>query len=147
VALALPNSRMISCGGGERIGLPRINDNLLSSPGTCLLWPDGRCSKADESDMIPPTRIVVIDATWSQARRLYSSMSALWAMPRLALPSPAGNRKRLREQHHSNHMSTLEAVAAAVAKLEGKESAKPLEELFDELVRRRNSLRWGHEAS
>jgi DTW domain-containing protein YfiP len=147
VALALPNSRIIPCGGGERIGLPRMDDKFLSVPGTCLLWPDGTNSRADKSEMIPPTRVVVIDATWSQARRLFSSMSALWAMPRLALPSPAGSRKRLREQHRSNHMSTLEAVAAAVAKFEGNESAKPLEDLFDELVRRRNSLRWGYEIS
>jgi len=147
VSLALPNSRIISCGGGKRIGLPRIDDKFLSAPGTCLLWPDGTGSKSGELEMSPPARVVVIDATWSQARRLYRSMSALWIMPRLALPAPAGNRKRLRDQHRSNHMSTLEAVAAAVTKLEGNESAKPLEDLFDELVRRRNSLRWGHEVS
>jgi hypothetical protein len=40
-------------------------------------------------------------------------------------------------------MSTLEAVAAAVAKLEGVEIAKPLEKLYAELVRRTISLRWG----
>jgi hypothetical protein len=40
-------------------------------------------------------------------------------------------------------MSTIEAVAAAVAKLEGAETARPLEELYDELVRRTTSLRWG----
>jgi hypothetical protein len=40
-------------------------------------------------------------------------------------------------------MSTIEAVAAAVAKLEGVETARPLEKLYDELVRRTTSLRWG----
>jgi hypothetical protein len=40
-------------------------------------------------------------------------------------------------------MSTIEAVAAAVAKIEGIETAKPLEKLYDELVRRTISLRWG----
>jgi hypothetical protein len=43
-------------------------------------------------------------------------------------------------------MSTLEAVAAAVARLEGAEAAKPLEILYDELVRRTTSLRWGLKA-
>jgi hypothetical protein len=40
-------------------------------------------------------------------------------------------------------MSTIEAVAAAVAKLEGAESARPLEILYDEVVIRTISLRWG----
>jgi hypothetical protein len=43
-------------------------------------------------------------------------------------------------------MSTLEAVAAAVARLEGAEAARPLEILYDELVRRTTSLRWGLKA-
>jgi DTW domain-containing protein len=142
-ALALKKSRIISCGGGERIGLPQVDEKLLSAPGTWLLWPDGKGAQPDESGRISPVRIVVIDATWQQARRIYSSISALWAMPRLSLPAPAENKKRLRDQHRSNYMSTLEAVAAAVAKLEGSETAKPLEELYDELVSRRSSLRWG----
>jgi hypothetical protein len=44
-------------------------------------------------------------------------------------------------------MSTLEAVAAAVTKLEGVEAGKPLEILYDEVVRRTISLRWGLKAS
>jgi hypothetical protein len=39
-------------------------------------------------------------------------------------------------------MSTLEAVAAAVAKLEGAKAAEPLERLYDEVVRRTIALRW-----
>jgi cell division protein FtsX len=41
-------------------------------------------------------------------------------------------------------MSTIEAIAAAIAKLEGVETARPLEKLYDELVSRTTSLRWGH---
>ena len=93
--------------------------------------------------MTPPVRVVVIDATWQQARRLYSSMPVLRALPRLVLPAPIRCRDRLREQHRSDGMSTIEAVAAAVAKLEGAEAAKPLEKLYDELVKRTMSLRWG----
>src|SRR5664280_3841473 len=95
------------------------------------------------SDLTPPDRVVVIDATWQQARRLYSSMPVLWTLPRLVLPEPTRSRDRLREQHRSDGMSTIEAVAAAVAKIEGIETARPLEKLYDELVRRTISLRWG----
>jgi len=143
VALAMPNSRIISCGGGDRIGLPPLDEELLHAPGTLLLWPDGAGADSHMSDRKPPSRIVVIDATWQQARRLYRNMPVLWNLPRLALTTPKRQRERLREQRRSDGMSTLEAVAAAVTRFEGAESARPLEELYDELVRRTTSLRWG----
>ena len=147
VALAMPNSRIISCGGGTRIGLAPIDNELLRASGTWLLWPDGTGTQPNMSDLTPPDRVVVIDATWQLARRLYSSMPVLRALPRLVLPEPTHSRDRLREQHRSDGMSTLEAVAAAVAKLEGVEAARPLEKLYDEVVRRTTSLRWGHKPS
>lgn len=143
VALAMPNSRIIPCGSGARIGLSPIDDEFLRVPGTWLLWPDGTGTQSDMSDLRPPDRVVVLDATWRQARRLYSSMPVLRALPQLVLPAPKRCRDRLREQHRSDGMSTLEAVAAAVNKLEGVEAAKPLEKLYDEVVRRTISLRWG----
>ena len=142
-ALSMPNSRIIPCGGGTRIGLTSIDDEFLRVSGTWLLWPDGTGTNSNVSDLIPPVRVVVIDATWQQARRLYSTMPALRALPRLVLPLPKRRRERLREQHRPDGMSTIEAVAAAVAKLEGAETAKPLEKLYDELVKRTTSLRWG----
>jgi DTW domain-containing protein YfiP len=147
VTLAMPNSRIIPCGGGTRIGLSPVDDEFLRVPGTWLLWPDGTGTQPNMSDLTPPDRVVVIDATWQLARRLYSSMPVLRALPRLVLPEPTRSRDRLREQHRSDGMSTLEAVAAAVAKLEGVEAARPLEKLYDEVVRRTTSLRWGHKPS
>jgi len=143
VALSMPNARIIPCGGGDRIGLPPVDNALLCVPGTLLLWPNGNSADSDISDLATPLRIVVIDATWQQARRLYRNMPVLWSLPHLALPAPKRQRDRLREQHRSDGMSTLEAVAAAVARFEGAESTRPLEELYDELVRRTTSLRWG----
>lgn len=143
VALAMPNSRIIPCGGGTRIGLSPVDDEFLRVPGTWLLWPDGTGTQPDMSDLATPDRVVVIDATWQQARRLYSNMPVLRTLPRLVLPEPTRSRDRLREQHRSDGMSTIEAVAAAIAKIEGAETARPLESLYDEVVRRTISLRWG----
>jgi DTW domain-containing protein YfiP len=143
-ALAMPDSRIIPCGGGTRIGLsPIIDDEFLRVPGTWLLWPDGTGTQSNIANLTPPDRVVVIDATWQQARRLYSSMPVLRTLPRLVLPAPIRLRDRLRDQHRSDGRSTLEAVAAAVVKIEGVEAAKPLEKLYDEVVRRTISLRWG----
>ncbi len=142
-ALCLPNARIIPCGGGTRIGLEPLNENLLTEPDTWLLWPDGPAVKPDAPDFLPPQRVVVLDATWHQARRLFRHTPALRALPRLALPAPETQRDRLRDQHRPDGMSTLEAVAAAVALLEGHSKAEPLERLYDEVVRRTSALRWG----
>ena len=143
VALTMPNSRIISCGGGNRIGPSSLDDELLKPPGTWLLWPDGPGSEPDRPELGQPNRIVVLDATWRQARRLYARTPALSTLPRLVLPAPPRSRNRLREQHRPDGMSTLVAAAAAVAKLEGTKAALPLERLYDELVRRTTTLRWG----
>ncbi|MEE9911325.1 MAG: DTW domain-containing protein [Deltaproteobacteria bacterium] len=142
VSLSMPNSRMVSCGGGDRLGLSPFDDELLRAPGTCLLWPDGPGMTLDR-DQTPPDRVVVLDGTWRQARRLYSRMPVLRTIPKLVLPAPARSRDRLREQHRADGMSTLEAIAAAVSILEGACVAEPLEKLYDEVVRRTSTLRWG----
>lgn len=139
----MPNSRIVSCGGGDRIGLSSPDDELLRTPGTWLLWPDGPGTPSDSPKLTPPARVVVLDATWHQARRLFSRTPILQTIPRLTLPAPALTRERLREQHRSDGMSTLEAVAAAISKLEGTHVAEPLERLYDEVVRRITTLRWG----
>ncbi len=143
VALAMPNSRIVPCGGGTRVGASCITNELLRS-GTYLLWPDGPAAAQDITEMAPPDRVVVLDATWRQARSLYHRTPVLRAIPRLVLPVPARSRDRLREQHRRDGMSTIEAVAAAVRRLEGDESAEPLEKLYDEVVRRTTALRWGN---
>jgi len=141
IALAMPNSRIISWGGGTRVGLSPIDDDLLRAPGTWLLWPDG--PPDTQRDLMPPKRIVVLDATWRQARRFYHRTPTLWSLPRFVLPSPTLSRNRLRDQHRADGMSTIEAVAAAVSMIEGTQAAEPLEKLYDEVVRRTNVLRWG----
>lgn len=141
-ALAMPNARIISCGGGDRIGLSLLEDEGLRSPDTWLLWPDGPGIKPEAL----PGRVVVLDATWHQARRLFRQTPLLQSLPRLMLPAPAPDRSRLRDQSRPDGMSTLEAIAAAVAVLEGTQTARPLEELYDEVVRRRTTLRWGIKA-
>jgi len=143
VTLAMPNARIIPCGGGTRVGASAMDEGLFKASGTWLLWPDGSELRTNLSGKTPPVRLVVIDATWQQARRLLATIPALTTLPRLALPSPVRHKDRLRKQHRPDGMSTIEAVAAAVAQLESAEKAKLLEDLYDELVRRVTGLRWG----
>ena len=138
VALIMPNSRIVPWGGEDGAG-SSFYENELKEPGTWILWPDGPGGERVLKET--PKRVAVLDATWHQARRLYTRSEVLRTLPRLVLPAPDRDRERLRKQHRPDGMSTIEAVAAAVAKLEGAEKAEPLEKLYDEVVRRTFTVR------
>ncbi|MCY1080249.1 tRNA-uridine aminocarboxypropyltransferase [Archangium lansingense] len=121
-ALALSNARLLTYGAPGEF----LDTALLSEPGTWLLYPDGPPAPPDAP---APRQLVVLDASWSQARRMTQRLPALRALPRLALPPPEPGLLRLREPTHPSGMSTLDAVARAVAVLEGPEAAVPLERL------------------
>ena len=135
-ALALPNCEILDYGDGREV----FDDRALRAPGAWLLYPD-RPSAFTPAE--PPSQIVVLDATWRQSRRMYRKIDALRGMPTLALPEPAQARARLRQPTHSDGVSTLEAIAAALGMVEGPECSEPLFRFFDEAVRRALSLREG----
>jgi DTW domain-containing protein YfiP len=121
-ALALTNATLLT------YGLPgaALDTDLLSEPGTWLLFPDGPPAPPDAP---APRQLVVLDGNWSQARRMTQRLPALRTLPRLVLPPPAPGMLKLREPSHPSGMSTLDAIARAVALLEGPEVAAPLERL------------------
>jgi DTW domain-containing protein YfiP len=75
--------------------------------------------------------LVVLDATWSQARRMFRKLGGLRGLPILRLPDAAMPAARLRESPAPGKVSTIEAIARALRLLEGDEVAVPLERLFD----------------
>jgi DTW domain-containing protein YfiP len=80
--------------------------------------------------------LIVLDRSFRQARRMYKKITALRALPELALPVPEVAPIRLRVPPHQAGMSTLETIAHALRLLEGPEASEPLLALYDELVRR-----------
>lgn len=119
---ALANARQLIYGAQ----VDSLDIALLSEPGTWLLYPDGPPAPPDAP---APRQLVVLDASWSQARRMTQRMAVLRTLPRLVLPPPEPAMLRLRESPHPSGMSTLDAIARAVAVLEGPEVAAPLERL------------------
>ena len=120
--LALANARLLTYGATTE----PFDTTPLAEPGTWLLFPDGAPAPPDAP---APRQLVVLDGSWSQARRMTQRLPLLWTLPRLVLPPPAAGTLRLREPTHPAGMSTLEAIARAVAVLEGPETAAPLERL------------------
>jgi DTW domain-containing protein len=129
--LALTNSAIIDHGGtGGPAQLPDLE-------GAWLLFPEGEPWHA--APVPPPKQLVVLDATWSQARRMYRKIDALRGIPLLRLPDEEMPRARLRQSPGPGRVSTIEAIARALRLLEGEEMATPLEQLFAVAVGRAQS--------
>jgi DTW domain-containing protein YfiP len=87
-----------------------LDERALQTAGAHLLFPGGEPTRPLAH---PPERLLVVDGTWQQARRMVSRLPSLRALPRLSLPPPSEER-RLRRPHFHGGMSTLEAIAEAL---------------------------------
>jgi DTW domain-containing protein YfiP len=120
--LALTNSEIIDHGGVTGLAV------LPSLDGAWLVFPEG--PPATAPPVPPPRQLVVLDATWSQARRMFRKLAALRGLPILRLPDAPMPAARLRESPGPGRVSTIEAIAGALRLIEGDASAAPLEALF-----------------
>ncbi|HEY8880195.1 MAG TPA: tRNA-uridine aminocarboxypropyltransferase [Roseateles sp.] len=109
-----------------------VFDPALAAPGTALLYPgEGETVLAPAS----VNRLILLDGSWRQSRRLLAANPWLAALPRLSLP-PQASRYAIRRAHRPGQLSTLEAGLHALALLEGDAGRfQPLWAAFDEFVR------------
>ena len=131
-ALMLPKAHIVKYGGGDP-----FDDSFLCRDGTWLLYPGryrGVVSPA-------PKRIVVLDATFRQARRMYRRIGALRALPELSFDAPAAAPPRLRYPPRVDGLSTIEAIAMALGRFESESLAEPLLKAYSEFVRRADFTR------
>ncbi len=133
---ALPNSEILDHGvEGRPAEIPAL-------PGAWLLYPEGEPTVVRPEP--PPETLIVLDATWSQARRMYRKLGALRGRPMLRLPDEAVPAARMRESPGEGRVSTIEAIARALRLLEGDAVAAPLEALFAVAVERAAATGRGH---
>ncbi len=120
--LALSNSEIVDHGGKDGLAvLPPLD-------GAWLVFPEGPPVTA--APMPPPRQLIVLDATWSQARRMYRKLAGLRGLPMLRLPDAPMPTARLRESPAPGMVSTIEAIARALRLVEGEAPAAQLEALF-----------------
>lgn len=80
-------------------------------------------------------RLIVLDGTWRKSRKLVYLNPALQQLPRLSLQDLPASSYRIRRAHRPDQLSTLEAVCAALAQLEGGDAPfQPLLRAFDGFV-------------
>lgn len=118
----------------------------LVGPGTHLLFPTDESAPWDGTAV---SRLVLLDGTWRQARRMYAKLPALHAVPKLALPEKVTKVLQLRDSKFEAGRSTLEAIAEAIALLEGAPVGAPLHTLHAAYVERVFRARgvWGQKTA
>ena len=87
--------------------------------------------------LTPPSqlRLVVLDGTWRESRKLLHLNPLLQSLPRLPLRELPDSRYLIRKAQRSHQLSTLEATCAALSELEGKPGRfQPLLSAFDGFV-------------
>jgi len=129
---ALPNSVVIEHGAP---GVPTV---LPPLDGAWVLYPGG--APRTERPLPPPRQLIVLDATWSQARKMFQKLAVLRGLPLLTLPVLPMPEARLRASPGPGQVSTIEAIARALRLLEGDAAAAPLEDLFALAVERLHAL-------
>ncbi|HOX43857.1 MAG TPA: tRNA-uridine aminocarboxypropyltransferase [Myxococcota bacterium] len=111
-----------------RLGLARARVEIafqesvppLALPaGAALLYPaPGARDLASLGPDERPAALVVLDGTWSQAKRMFRESPWLQALPRFLVTPRAPGRYRIRTEPSPRHVSTLEAVVLALLQLE-----------------------------
>ena len=111
-----------------------FDEGAVCGEGTWLLFPGPGGAKVPPGAR--PARLLVLDGSWGQARRMLQRVAALRALPRLSLGPPWPQRARMRRPPSPEGLSTLEAIALALGRLEGEPVQRPLLELYELAVQR-----------
>ncbi len=79
--------------------------------------------------------LLLIDATWRKAKKIWESQPLLQALPAFELRSENSSNYRIRKVPKEGYLSTVESVVAALRLLEQRpEAYQSLLDLFDEMV-------------
>jgi DTW domain-containing protein YfiP len=142
--LSLPGSALVA---GEAFD-PETLAGLLHRGGRTpvLLYPDAVDNASPVLPAAPPLdpallsdpsalRLVVLDGTWRKSRKMLYLNPLLQGLPRLALHGMPASHYRIRKAHAPDQLSTLEASAYALMRLDGGEARfSPLLDAFDRFV-------------
>lgn len=130
-ALALPRLTCLEYGEDSQPAA----DTLAAMPldDAALLFPGESPAPFDSSRL---RRLIVLDGTWRQTRRMFRRLPALHHLPCLALPPKPQPVLRLRASTLEEGRSTLEAIADALGLVEGDAAGTPLHRLHELYVER-----------
>ena len=129
--LSLPNSELHI--GLTAVGNPRL-EALCAQPDTAVLFPS--TGAIDVSDVQrPPKNLIVVDGTWSNAKKVVEKCPTLSALPRLAFTPDKPGNYRIRKEPAEHCLATIEATAFVLERLEKAPGRfTPMLSAFDAMV-------------
>jgi DTW domain-containing protein YfiP len=136
--LALPGSAL-------RVGVdfssdPLVQEALREPTPTCVLFPGPTSRPAQRLEPGARLNLIVLDGTWSNARRLLAANPALAALPRMSFQPRRPSDYGIRRQPAPFCVSTIEALAEVLALLEPE--GGPFERLLDPFLAMVERQRW-----
>jgi DTW domain-containing protein YfiP len=117
-SLCLPNAELhVGTDWSQSAALARA----LSDPArpAALLYPGEGAIDVDACPPAGPITLVVVDGTWSHAKKLVRQNPVLAALPRYAFRPTAPSEYRIRREPDEGFVSTLEALVHVLGVLEG----------------------------
>jgi DTW domain-containing protein YfiP len=129
--LSLPNSQMHVLWSAD--DSPTLAAQL-AGPDTYILFP--AADAVDIGDLPrPPQTLVVVDGTWTNAKKLVQRSPLLRSLPRLAFHPDFTSNYRIRREPAEHCLSTIEATAHALERLEAAPGRyTPMLAAFDRMV-------------
>lgn len=148
-AASLPDSQLVV--GTEVDNHPAVVA-ALSDPSrpAILLWPGPGAKDLAQEPPEGPVTLVVVDGTWSLAKKLVRINPRVASLPRYALSPSEPSRYRIRGEPQEDYVSTIEAVMLALEILDrapGKFRAllEPFEKMVDTQIEHEKLLHGGRQ--
>ncbi|MDH5392914.1 MAG: DTW domain-containing protein [Gammaproteobacteria bacterium] len=117
-----------------------LNQLLDAAAGEiCLLYPDKGAQALPLSDPGPAGEkikyLIVIDATWRKAKKIWSLSTNLHRLTRFKLGADIKSNYRIRKVPEDGYVSTIEAITYSLAALEQRPlKYQPMLALFDAMI-------------
>jgi DTW domain-containing protein len=134
--LMLKNSRILIRGLPEKLNLEKIHHPEYQS--VLLTLNDRSVTLTPEwvKEQKRPLHLIVPDGSWRQASKMGKREAELQDIPWVKLPPGPLSSYHLRREHNPAGLSTLEAMARALAIIESPVLKEKLEEVFHVMVER-----------
>ncbi len=118
-SLCLPNSEL-HVGARWDVASGSLG-RALSDPDrpAALLYPGEGAIDIMSAPPSTPITLVVVDGTWSQAKKIVRHSPILAGLPRYAFVPPAPSEYRIRREPRDDYVSTIEALVHVLGALEG----------------------------
>jgi DTW domain-containing protein YfiP len=125
---ALSNSKMYVMGAIS--GRPDLSDLLSPEYESYVLYPSDDAVELNTIKTDKPIQLIVSDGNWRQASKITTRNKELSDLPRVKITRPNRAEHHLRKEHFKEGLSTLEAIAEALATIEGESVGECLRALY-----------------